>query len=156
MPGTSNTCRFAAMLGMIPRHGESFLSIWFDTFRKVSQRIRAKTSHTFGRAYLKVFAQNVQNLPTMIACDIQYEVFRTQSGDVAKTGISGQPLNQNGTSPRANSQVNSWNATEGESIYDARVVSNVADRRADAKAWEAQNAERLRNEGNSMDKHKVP
>ncbi|WP_236339658.1 hypothetical protein [Paenibacillus plantiphilus] len=38
-----------------------------------------------------------------------YEISEKATGDVAKTGISGQPLNKNGTSPRTNSQVNKWN-----------------------------------------------
>jgi len=42
-----------------------------------------------------------------------YEIYNTETGDVVKTGISGQKLNLNGTSPRANSQVNKLNTSIG-------------------------------------------
>lgn len=82
-----------------------------------------------------------------------YEIYDTSTNDAAKTGVSGQPLNQNGTSPRANRQVTQFNREGGN--YGARVVKN-ADTRGDILKWERQNAERLRQEGNTMDKHKRP
>ena len=51
-----------------------------------------------------------------------YEIYNKKTGDVVKTGISGQTLNKNGTSPRANTQVNKFNKLAGEDIYDARIV----------------------------------
>jgi hypothetical protein len=84
-----------------------------------------------------------------------YEIFKTADDDVVKTGISGQPLNQNGSSPRANRQVNQWNKQEGAGTYDAKVVTTQPNRQA-ALQWEKQNAERLRQEGNSMEKHDKP
>ncbi|MBW8890214.1 MAG: RHS repeat protein [Fibrobacteres bacterium] len=38
-----------------------------------------------------------------------YEIKDNQTGDTFKYGISGQPMNQDGTSPRANTQVNALN-----------------------------------------------
>ena len=81
-----------------------------------------------------------------------YEIYDKKTGDVVKTGISGQPLNQNGTSPRANSQVNAW----GSDQYGARVTAPYIPNRADALSWERANATRLWNEGNSMSKHVRP
>ena len=82
-----------------------------------------------------------------------YEIFDSQTGDVAKTGVSGQPLTVNGASPRASRQVNKFNSEGGD--FEARVVAK-SDNRSDILGWERQNAERLRREGNSMTKHKRP
>jgi hypothetical protein len=80
-----------------------------------------------------------------------YEIVDTHNGTVAKTGISGQTLNKNGTSPRANSQANKWNKEEGnQGRYDPQLKVNFpAGRgaRQAAKQWEAQNAAELRNQG---------
>ena len=54
-----------------------------------------------------------------------YEIYNKKTGDVGKTGISGQPLNKNGTSPRANTQVNKLNKLAGEDIYAARAVKKI-------------------------------
>ena len=50
-----------------------------------------------------------------------YEIYETNTGDVVKTGISGQPLNKNGTSPRANRQVNALNKAAGKGKYASRI-----------------------------------
>ena len=85
-----------------------------------------------------------------------YEIYELESGNVVKTGISGQPLNQNGTSPRANQQVNTFNRNAGETLYGARVVApNIPDR-ATALQWERNNTQRLFDEGNLMQFHKLP
>ncbi len=85
-----------------------------------------------------------------------YDIYNTQTGDVVKTGISGQSLNLNGTSPRANRQVNALNRAAGEdSLFAARIVFQ-ADGRSAAKAAEAARAEYLREIGNSMREHKRP
>ena len=52
----------------------------------------------------------------------RYEIYNTETGEVVKTGISGRPLNMDGTSPRANTQVNALNRRDGADIYSARVV----------------------------------
>lgn len=44
----------------------------------------------------------------------RYEISNESTGDVVKTGISGKELNKNGSSPRANSQVNAINKTAAE------------------------------------------
>lgn len=85
-----------------------------------------------------------------------YVVFETQSGDVVKTGISGEPLNRNGTSPRANAQINVLKKVEGAGKYSASVVTtNLADRAA-ALQWERANAQWLWDQGNSMRLHQRP
>lgn len=85
-----------------------------------------------------------------------YEIFEKETGDVVKTGISGRPLNKNGTSSRANSQVNSFNNAAGSDKYGARVVAPSIPGRQAALDWELNNAMRLWGEGNSMGKHLRP
>ncbi|MBM6617228.1 pre-toxin TG domain-containing protein, partial [Bacillus suaedaesalsae] len=85
-----------------------------------------------------------------------YKISEKETGDVAKTGISGQPLNKNGTSPRANSQVNKWNKEVGYEKYEADVVKPNIPNRQEALDWERENAQRLWEEGNSMNKHQRP
>ena len=85
-----------------------------------------------------------------------YETYNIETGDVVKTGISGQKLNLDGTSPRANSQVNKLNASSGEQIYGARVVEGYMPNRQAALTWERANALRLWEAGNSMFLHQRP
>ncbi|MFT2112716.1 hypothetical protein [Marinomonas sp. 2405UD68-3] len=55
-----------------------------------------------------------------------YEIVDTKTDNVAKTGVSGGQLNQNGSSRRANSQANRWNKELGnEGRYVPRVVKQV-------------------------------
>lgn len=87
-----------------------------------------------------------------------YEIYRVKDGqeDVVKTGISSQKLNQNGTSPRANRQVNQWNRENDGFTYEARIVEDSIPGRAEALRREQTNADRLWNEGNTLSKHKRP
>ena len=85
-----------------------------------------------------------------------YEIYKNKNGDVVKTGISGQPLNKNGTSPRANSQVYKWNRDAGSQVYSARIVKTNMLGRAKALEWERENSIRLWKEGNSMERHRRP
>ena len=88
-----------------------------------------------------------------------YEIYEGDTGDVVKTGISGQKLNADGSSPRANVQVNALNRKENRSPYNAyksRVVMRDMPTRADALEWEQQNTNRLVAEKNSMCHHKRP
>ncbi|WP_053007472.1 RHS repeat-associated core domain-containing protein [Pragia fontium] len=49
-----------------------------------------------------------------------YYIRDTWNGDVpVKVGVSGQDMNLNGTSPRANGQVNRWNAEPGNTIFNS-------------------------------------
>ncbi len=89
-----------------------------------------------------------------------YEIFEIESGNVFKTGISGQELNKTGDpndrSPRANSQVNSWNKEAGYERFGARVIENVGNTRFEAKQWEQENTNRLDKEGHTLDFQKTP
>ena len=62
-----------------------------------------------------------------------YEI-RDPSGGTEKYGISGQPLNQDGSSPRANRQVNSLNAgrSSADGLYTADVLQTDVPGRAAA------------------------
>lgn len=86
-----------------------------------------------------------------------YEIRDTKNGgDVVKTGISGQPLNKDGSSHRANSQVNAWNKQDGSGTYSAQVVKTNMPNRAAALRWEQNNVIRLHRAGNSLRRHTYP
>jgi len=86
----------------------------------------------------------------------RYEIVETATGDVGKTGISGQPLNANGTSPRANSQVNALNKAAGNNKWSANILEQNIPGRAAAKASEQAATNQLAREGNSLSLHKLP
>lgn len=65
-------------------------------------------------------------------------------------------MNLNGTSPRANTQVNKLNKSARKNLYDSRIVATDMTNRLSALEWERENALRLWNEGNSMSLHKRP
>lgn len=65
-------------------------------------------------------------------------------------------MNLNGTSPRANSQVNKLNSSAGRQLYDSRIVTTDMPNRLSALEWERGNSLKLWNEGNSMSLHKRP
>ncbi|MEO1323889.1 MAG: RHS repeat-associated core domain-containing protein [Pseudomonadota bacterium] len=86
----------------------------------------------------------------------RYEIYDTKTGDVKKTGISGAPLNQNGTSPRANSQVNRLNRADDGTTVAARVVeTDIPGRRAALDAERAATNE-LSRQGNSLELQRRP
>lgn len=65
-------------------------------------------------------------------------------------------LNKNGTSKRANRQVNKLNkAEEYDRYYSVVKETNLPDRKA-ALEWERSNAMRLHNEGYDLPMHKRP
>jgi RHS repeat-associated protein len=85
-----------------------------------------------------------------------YEIV-DQAGDVKKVGVSGQPLNQSGTSPRATPQVNRANKTRtGANQVKAVIRKQNVKSRKEILTWERKQAEQRRQEGNSMDMHKRP
>jgi hypothetical protein len=67
----------------------------------------------------------------------RYEIV-DETGDVVKTGISGSPLNANGTSRRANTQVNALNRANNGRTYSARIAeTNIPGRQAGLDAERA-------------------
>ncbi|MCA9673655.1 MAG: hypothetical protein H6709_06730 [Kofleriaceae bacterium] len=80
----------------------------------------------------------------------RYEIREKSTDDVVKTGISGQKLNKNGESPRANKQVNKWNKKAGYEKYEAEVVEKGLPGRAAALNAEQQATNRLKKAGNSL------
>jgi RHS repeat-associated protein len=84
------------------------------------------------------------------------EISRVVGGDVGKTGISGQPLNKNGTSPRANRQVKKLNREAGGNVWKAEVVAKDIPGRAMALEMEQLNTNRLYDQGHSMELHSRP
>jgi hypothetical protein len=79
----------------------------------------------------------------------RYEIV-DNTGDVVKTGISGRPLNLNGTSGRANSQVNTLNKNSNGATYSARVSeSNIGGRQAALNA-ERSATNQLARDGNTL------
>ena len=86
-----------------------------------------------------------------------YEIYDKESGDVVKTGISGQELNKDGSSPRANQQVNAWNKEAGHEKYAATdPVKGIGNNRGEAKQWEQGNTDRLFANKHSLERHKSP
>jgi URI fold toxin 2 len=75
---------------------------------------------------------------------------------VKKTGISGQELNENGSSPRANSQVNSANKATGTNQLEATVKETNIPNRAAAKQAEQNATNELNAQGNSLEWQKLP
>ncbi len=85
-----------------------------------------------------------------------YEIV-DQTGDVKKVGVSGQKLNQNGTSPRANPQVNQANKTRtGTNQVKPVIRQTNVNSRKQILEWEKKQAAKRRQEGNSMDMQKRP
>ena len=85
-----------------------------------------------------------------------YEIYDSTNNEPVKTGISGSMLNKNGTSKRANRQVNKLNkAEEYDRYYSVVKETNLPDRKA-ALEWERSNAMRLHNEGYDLPMHKRP
>jgi len=85
-----------------------------------------------------------------------YEISDTETGDVVITGISGSKLNKNGSSKRANQQVNKWNKEAGFEKYKAEVkVQDIQGRKA-ALDWEQANTDRLHDLGNTLNRHSRP
>ena len=85
-----------------------------------------------------------------------YEIYNKETGEVVKTGISGQKLNKNGTSPRTNRQVNKFNKEMGRELYEAEVVIKDMPNRAAALEWEQANTDRLWEKGYKLKKQIYP
>jgi hypothetical protein len=85
-----------------------------------------------------------------------YEIYNTETGGVAKVGISGQPLNKNGSSPRANIQVNLYNRRAGSQIYAARVIEPNLPNRQAAIQWEVKYSDYMRSLDQPMNLHIRP
>jgi RHS repeat-associated protein len=85
----------------------------------------------------------------------RYEIVENSTKDVVKTGISGQPLTQSGTSPRARPQLKDLNKTN-EGAYSARVVeTDIPGRQVGLDAERAATT-KLSKEGNSLRLQKRP
>ncbi len=63
-----------------------------------------------------------------------YVIKDKKTGEVQKYGVSGQPLNKNGTSPRANKQVNNINNNGGN--VEAKVIKKNVPGRQKILNWE--------------------
>jgi RHS repeat-associated protein len=85
-----------------------------------------------------------------------YEIDDKEVGEVMKTGISGRPLNKNGTSPRANRQVNDLNRHYGSDRFDSRVVEKDIPGRQKALELEKVNTTRLTQEGHTLPLQRRP
>lgn len=81
---------------------------------------------------------------------------KNRAGDVKKTGISGQSLNQNETSRRANSQVNQLNRSGDGNTYSATVKETNIPGRAAALNSEKAATGQLKAAGNSLSEQKRP
>jgi len=85
----------------------------------------------------------------------RYEI-ADQTDYVKKTGISGQPLNQNGSSRRANSQVNQLNNSGDGNTYSATIEETDIPGRAAAIDAEKAATNILNSRGNSLELQQRP
>jgi hypothetical protein len=79
-----------------------------------------------------------------------YHIIDTDTGNRVKPGVSGQPLNPDGTSPRAQSQVDKLNEPFEREKYTHEVVQEIPSKpkaRQEILDWEKAEAERLRDAG---------
>ena len=67
-----------------------------------------------------------------------YEITDNEEDDTFKYGISGEELNKNGTSNRANAQVNKLNLIAGIKKFFAKILNKDIDGRATALELEKQ------------------
>ena len=65
-----------------------------------------------------------------------YLIYDQENGDIAKVGISGAKLNKNGSSRRANIQINFLNRLNGFGKYAAAILENAIQGREAALDWE--------------------
>lgn len=65
-----------------------------------------------------------------------YAINDRERGGVLKYGISGRPLNKDGTSPRANEQVNLFNRVVGWARFFANILLTGIPGRRQAEEWE--------------------
>jgi RHS repeat-associated protein len=86
----------------------------------------------------------------------RYEISEKSTGKVEKTGISGGRLNKNGTSRRANSQVNKLNKQAGYEKYQADVKETGIPGRAAALESEKNATRELKESGNPMSLQQKP
>ncbi|EAG0756258.1 hypothetical protein A7X98_03155 [Listeria monocytogenes] len=90
-----------------------------------------------------------------------YEIYEKSRGKkkIVKVGISASRLNKNGTSARANRQVNKWNKQAGYQKYHARVVKKSLKGRQKALNWEQGRVTRIGKANSRLfpnQKHKRP
>jgi RHS repeat-associated protein len=86
----------------------------------------------------------------------RYEIIEKETGKVQKTGISGGKLNKNGSSKRANSQVNKLNREAGFEKYGAEVKETDIPGRAAALDAERQASDALRDAGHPLELQQRP
>ncbi|MEY4905383.1 MAG: hypothetical protein RLZZ292_3198 [Bacteroidota bacterium] len=67
-----------------------------------------------------------------------YEIFDVECNTVFKYGISGRPLHSDGSSPRADEQVNLFNRVVGMKRFFARIILTDIDGRKTAEDIENQ------------------
>jgi len=78
-----------------------------------------------------------------------YEIVDSLNDDeTMKYGISGSEINKNGTSQRANSQVNKWNLIEGFKRFFARILKMNIEGRNNALELEKQYIRQYKKQNN--------
>ena len=90
------------------------------------------------------------NSKTSMKPQHRYEIVDIKTGEVQKTGISGQKLNKNGTSPRANRQVNKLNQELGYEKYKAVIKETNIPGRSEALKAEKAATNKLYKEGHKL------
>jgi RHS repeat-associated protein len=77
--------------------------------------------------------------------------------DAVKNGVSGTKLNKDGTSRRANQQVNRWNREPGnKNRFKASIEKKNVPSRSAILKYEEKRSQQLKDQGNSMSRHQRP
>lgn len=80
-----------------------------------------------------------------------YEIVDSVEDSTVKYGVSGQKLNKNGTSPRANKQVNKWNFIEGFKRFFAQILGKDIEGRKKALGIEKEYVKEYKRKNNTID-----
>ena len=129
--------------------------------------IEVQTEHSYFVGFTRLLSHNVNpcgqaaesvhgNAKASTKSQHRYNIVDQDLDDVVKTGVSGGARNKNGTSPRANRQVNKLNSGEGRGRYRADVVETNVPGRARVLERERAATKQLKKDGNSLRLQKRP
>lgn len=94
-------------------------------------------------------AQGAQIVSRALMSDT-YTIENIKTGEIHKVGVSGQPLNKNGTSPRAARQANTLNKPTGSKDWVAKVQELGIPGRREGLSRERALRDKLRDEGQGL------
>jgi len=114
------------------------------------------SGRTPGKASSKVTSESKVHGNSKQSTNMQHQYIIRSSKGIEKVGVSGQPLNKDGTSPRANVQVNYQNKLAGYNKYWAEVIITNVPGRGQILIWEEGLSKYCKFIGEPMGLHKRP